>query len=1032
MLNEQTVEDWALALLAKLGYQVIHGLTIAPGEPAAERTEYAQVVLERRLREALARLNPNLPPDALEQAFRRVLTPPFPALLPNNRAFHRLLVDGVPVEFPRPDGTSSHGSARLIDFDNPERNDWLAVNQFSIQGPHHTRRPDIILFVNGLPLAVFELKNPTDTHATVWDAYNQLQTYKVQIPDLFIYNELLVISDGLDARLGSLTAQHERFQPWRTLEGQETAPTTMPQVQVLVNGVFEHRKFLHFIRHFITFEDNEKGDPEKKIAAYHQLHAVDRAVESTVAAAGPNGSRRCGVVWHTQGSGKSLTMVFYAGRLILHPALQNPTIVVITDRIDLDNQLFGVFARCHELLRQSPVQANDRDHLRELLDVASGGVVFTTLQKFMPPDGVRSGPLSERHNIVVIADEAHRSQYGFSATLDPKSGELRYGFAQHVRDVLPNASFLGFTGTPIEEADRNTREVFGDYISVYDIKQAVDDGATVPIYYENRSARLDLDEEEKPTLDEDFEEVTEGEETDHKEALKSKWTALAAIVGTDKRLSLIARDLVDHLQKREQVISGKAMIVCMSRAICVDLYNQLVKLRPEWHSDQDDQGALKVVITGSSSDRIELQPHIRNKTRRETMAANFRDPSKPFKIVIVRDMWLTGFDAPPLHTMYIDKPMHGHGLMQTIARVNRVFRDKPSGLIVDYLGLTEQLRTALSTYTASEGKGEPAIDQQKAIDDMLKAHDICTSLFHGFDWSDWTTGTPGERLSLLPAAQEHILDHEDGLARLNRAVKALTDAHTRAMPSDPALELREDVAFFQAVRSALTKSTASGRAISDEKLDHAVKQLVSEAIAPGEVIDIFSAVGLPRLDISILSDEFLSQIQTLPHKKLATEALNALLSEEIKKTAQKNVVQARRFSELLERALLAYRNRAIETAQVIEELILLAKEIRAAQHRNEELGLSPEELAFYDALEVNDSAVQVLGDQTLRSIAHELAATIRNSATIDWTLRESVQARMRVLVKRILRKYGYPPDKQEKATQTVVQQAELFAEAWAL
>ncbi len=779
------------------------------------------------------------------------------------------------------------------------------------------------------------------------------------------------------------------------------------------------------------------------MAGYHQFHAVNVAVEETLRAAraaalqrvaeasarygperrpgGEPGDRRVGVVWHTQGSGKSLTMAFYAGRVILHPEMENPTIVVLTDRNDLDDQLFGTFARCRDLLRQEPVQAESRADLRERLRVAGGGVVFTTIQKFFPEEkGDRHPVLSDRRNIVVIADEAHRSQYDF---ID--------GFARHMRDALPNASFIGFTGTPIEVTDKNTRAVFGDYISVYDIQRAVADGATVPIYYESRLAKLELDAAERPKIDPEFDEVTEGEEVERKEKLKSKWAQLESIVGAEKRLKLIAQDLVAHFDRRLEAMDGKAMVVCMSRRIAVELYRAIAALRPDWHHEDDDKGALKVVMTGSASDPLDWQPHIRNKPRREALAQRFRDPGDLFKIVLVRDMWLTGFDAPSLHTMYVDKPMRGHGLMQAIARVNRVFRDKPGGLVVDYLGLADELRKALATYTESGGKGKTAIDQAEAVAIMLEKYEICRSLFHGFDWSRWITGKPQERLAILPAAQEHILAQEDGKARLLRVVMDLSQAFALAVPHGEAMKIRDDVAFFQAVRAVLAKGVA-GDGKTEEELDHAVRQIVSKAVASGEVVDIFAAAGLKKPDISILSDEFLAEVRGLPQRNLAVELLRKLLSGEIKTRGRKNVVQARSFSEMLEQAIRRYQNRAIETAQVIEELVALAKEMREANARGEQLGLTEDELAFYDALETNDSAVKILGEPILKTIAHELAETVRKNVTIDWTVRENVRAHLRVLVKRILRKYGYPPDKQEKATQTVLEQAEVLSEAWAV
>jgi type I restriction enzyme, R subunit len=1039
--SESVVEDAALGWLEGLGYTILHGPAIAAGEPAAERSDpgWRDVVLERRLRDALATLNPQLPADAIEDAFRKLTRAGVPSPLARNRTLHRMLVDGVTVEYRRKDGSIAGAQARAIDFEEPGRNDWVAVNQLTVAEGPHTRRPDVVLFVNGLPLAVIELKNPADEGATVWSAFQQLQTYQAQIPALFATNAALVVSDGVQARIGALGAGKEWFKPWRTISGREDAPATLSELQVVLEGVFEKRRFLDLLRHFIVFEDAGGGSLVKKMAGYHQFHAVDVALAETVRAAavaggaeapgrfdagrrpgGEPGDRRVGVVWHTQGSGKSLTMAFYAGRVILHPAMANPTVVVITDRNDLDDQLFGTFARCRDLLRQPPVQATDRADLRRKLAVEAGGVVFTTIQKFLPDEkGDRHPVLSERRNIVVIADEAHRSQYDF---ID--------GFARHMRDALPRASFIGFTGTPIEQTDANTRAVFGDYISVYDIERAVADGATVPIYYESRLARLELKPSEKPTLDAEFEEATEGEEVEKKEKLKSRWAQLEAVVGTEARIALVARDLVEHFEKRLEVMDGKAMIVTMSRRIAVDLYEALVALRPDWHGAEDDAGALKVVMTGSASDPLDWQPHIRNKPRREALAARFRDPADPFRIVIVRDMWLTGFDAPSLHTMYVDKPMRGHGLMQAIARVNRVFKDKPGGLVVDYLGLADELKRALATYTEAGGRGRTALDQEDAVAVMLEKHEVCCALFHGFAWDRWTTGTPQERLSLLPAAQEHILAQTDGKARLLAAVTELSRAFALAVPHDEAIRVRDDVGFFQAVRAVLAKGTP-GEQRTDEELDHAIRQIVSRAVVSDEVVDIFAAAGLRKPDISILSDEFLAEVRGMPQRNLAVELLQKLLKGEIRTRGRRNLVQARSFAELLEGAIRRYQNRAVETAQVIEELIRLAREMREANARGEALGLSEDELAFYDALETNDSAVKVLGDQALRTIARELVRTVRANVTIDWTLRDNVRAQLRVLVKRILRRYGYPPDKQEKATQTVLEQAELLSPGWA-
>ena len=1017
--SESEVEEATLSWFQDLGYQVRSGPEIAPGELFAERASYGDVVLKERLREALARLNPAIPPEAREDAFRKVTRPESPVLITNNRTFHRRLVDGVAVEYRLPDGRIKGDRVLLVDFEQPENNDWLAVNQFTVVEGQHHRRPDVVVFVNGLPLGVIELKNPADEAATVWTAFNQLQTYKLQIPSLFAYNEILAVSDGLEARLGSLSAERERFHPWRTIEGEDLAPPTLCRLEVLLKGVFDKERFLDLVRHFVVFEE-DRGTVAKKVAGYHQFHATREAVASAVKASSPEGDRRGGVVWHTQGSGKSLTMVFFAGKIVLHPAMANPTIVVLTDRNDLDDQLFGVFARCQEILRQKPVQARDRAHLKELLQVASGGIVFTTIQKFFPEERGNEFPcLSERRNIVVIADEAHRSQYDF---ID--------GFARHMRDALPGASFVAFTGTPIELADKSTRGVFGDYISIYDIQRAVEDGATVPIYYESRVAKLDLKEEEKPHLDREFEEVTEGEEVARRESLRTKWAALEAVVGTEKRLTLIAQDLLDHFERRLEAMAGKAMVVCMSRRICVDLYNALVKLRPEWHSEDDTGGALKVVMTGSATDPVGWQQHIRNKKRREDLALRFKDPDDPFKVVLVRDMWLTGFDVPCLHTMYLDKPMQGHGLMQAIARVNRVFRDKPGGLVVDYLGLADNMRKALAVYTESGGQGQAALDQDEAVAVMLARYEVCCDLFHGFDYQVYFRATPTERLTILPAAQEHILAQENGKDRLFQAVVDLSKAFALAVPRDEALAIRDEVAFFQVVKAALAKTTTT-RQRPEEELNHAIAQIVSKAIAPEGIVDLFEVAGLKKPDISLLSDEFLAEVRGMPQKNLAVELLRKLLNDEIKTRGRKNLVQARSFAEMLEQTIRRYHNRAIETLQVIEELIRLAKEMNEAARRGEDLGLSEDELAFYDALETNDSAVRVLGDETLKTIARELVGTVRRNVSIDWTVKENVRAKLRIMVKRILRKYGYPPDKQEKATQTVLEQAEVLCKDWA-
>ena len=1039
-ITESDVEEAALAWLRELGWAVAHGPDIGPGALDPERGGYEQVVLERRLGDALTRLNPELPFAARDDAFRKLIRPEGPTLEVRNREFHRMLVEGVTVEYRADDGAIRGAQARVIDFHDPAANDWLAVNQFTVTENKHIRRPDVVLFVNGLPLGVIELKNPVDEDATIWSAWNQLQTYKAELPSLFAMNEMLIVSDGTQARLGTLTAGREWFKPWRTIAGEALADPHMPQLQVALAGVCDPQRFLALVRDFIVFEDDGGGALVKKMAGYHQFHAVRVAVDETLRAAqlldaaaepagryesgrnpgGAPGDRRIGVVWHTQGSGKSLTMAFYAGVIVRAPAMDNPTIVVLTDRNDLDDQLFGTFARCQDLLRQPPDQAKSRADLRRKLSVESGGVVFTTIQKFFPDEKGDTHPtLSDRRNIVVIADEAHRSQYDF---LD--------GFARHMRDALPNASFVGFTGTPIELEDANTRAVFGDYISIYDIHRSVEDRATVPIYYESRLAKLALDEGERPSIDPDFEEATEGEELERKEKLKTRWAQLEAVVGAAKRLKLVAKDLVEHFESRREALEGKAMVVCMSRRICVELYRELVRLRPDWHDDDDDRGEIKVVMTGSASDPAAWQPHIRNKARREGLRQRFRDAADPLRVALVRDMWLTGFDAPSLHTMYVDKPMRGHGLMQAIARVNRVFRDKPGGLIVDYLGLAHELKRALAVYTESGGAGQTALDQEEAVAAMLEKYDVCRGLFHGFDWPRWTTGKPADRVALLPAAQEHILAQENGKDRCLSAVRELSQAFALAVPHEETRRIRDDVGFFQDVRAQLMKR-ASGEARPEEDLDQAVRQIISRAVASEGVIDIFAAAGLEKPDVSVLSEEFLAEVRGMPRRNLAVELLQKLLKGQVSKRRRANVVQARSFAEMLEQTLRRYQNRAIEAAQVIEELIELARDMREADARGERLGLSEDELAFYDALETNDSAVKVLGDETLRDIARELVDTVRTNVSIDWTLRENVRAQLRVLVRRILRKHGYPPDKQAKATLTVLEQAEVLSEGWA-
>jgi len=1050
-ITEATVEQAALEWFDGLGYGLAHGLTPSAEDERAERRSYADVVLEARLRVAVARINPRVPADAREQALRQALRPEGVGLVAQNRHMHRLLIEGVPVEYRRADGSVGYDTVALIDWAHPEQNDWLAANQITMRDGGNERRADIVVFVNGLPLAVIELKNPLDENATLQGAYNQLQTYQREFPALFASNEILVVSDGREARAGTLTADWERFMPWKTIDGQSLVGRDLWELEVLIKGIFERGRLLDLVRHFIVFED-DGAHVSKKMAAYHQFYAVNKAVEATVEASSVEGDRRAGVVWHTQGSGKSLTMAFYAGKIAVNPAMANPTLVVLTDRNDLDDQLFAAFAGCQELLRQKPVQAESREHLRELLSVASGGVVFTTIQKFLPPEDAilpadtdgglrqwRADALSQRKNIVFIADEAHRSQYGFATRVVEKEGEdpkLAYGLAQHMRDALPNASYIGFTGTPVELRDRSTPAVFGDYIDIYDIHQAVEDGATVRIFYEPRMAKLKLDPDERPNIDPEFEQLTEDEELDQDAAqqqrkqLASKWAQQEKLVGAPKRIQQVAADLVAHAEARMATIEGKVMIVGMSRRICVDLYDAIVALRPEWHDENQESGAIKVVMTGAASDEAKLQPHIRTKAASKALAKRFKDPEDPLKLVIVRDMWLTGFDVPSLHTMYVDKPMKGHGLMQAIARVNRVFKDKPGGLIVDYLGLAEQLRQALAVYTVHD-RGEVGVPQEQAVALLQEKIEVVRDLFHGYDYMLFFTGTAAQRLKVLPGAIEHILAQPDGKKRFVAAVTGMTSVYALAVPDEKALALQDEIAFFQAVRQTLVKVTAS-EAERKASLEGAINQLVSRVVVSDEVVDIFAAAGLKKPEISILSDEFLEEVRELPQRNLALELLQKMLNDEIQVQSRRNVVQAHSFAEKLEEAMRRYQNRGIEAAQVIQALVELAKEIREAAQRGERMGLSNDELAFYDALGTNDSAVQALGDDTLKAIARELVETVQRNVTLDWTVKESVRAKLRIMVKRLLRKYGYPPDRQEQAVKTVLEQAEALSKDWAV
>ena len=1044
-IQESVVEEAALAWLEGAGYIIVHGPDIAPGEPAAERDTYRDVILAGRLRQALARLNPSLPQMALDDAFRQLTRVEHPNLTVNNHRFHRLLIDGVSVSYPVDGGSTKYVDAKAIDLENPSANDWLAVNQFTVQRQgvlsdpnaplEGTRRPDIVLFCNGLPLAVFELKNPADENATVEGAFRQLETYKAEIPDLFVYNEALVISDGTDARVGTLTAGLEWFKAWRTVDG-ETVERGRVQLETLIRGLFAPDRFLDLIRYFIVFEEH-RSTIVKKMAGYHQYHAANKAVQSTLAATSAGGDGRVGVVWHTQGSGKSLTMLFYAGKVIQQPAMANPTLIVLTDRNDLDDQLYGVFAGGHELLRQTPAQADSRADMREKLTVASGGVVFTTIQKFLPPAGQSEHPLlSERRNIVFIVDEAHRTQYGLDVHYVTRDDGVYpvYGLAKYMRDALPNAAFVGFTGTPVSADDRDTRAVFGGYIDVYDIQRAVEDKATVPIYYDARHAKIGLDERMMAQLDPDFEEVTEGEEAELKEHLKSKWAQMAAIVGDPARLDLVARDIVSHYEQRDATLPGKAMIVCMSRAICVDLYDRLAALRPAWVHPDDDKGMLKVVMTGSAADGPDWQQHIRSTRRRKALADRFRDPTTDFKVVIVRDMWLTGFDAPSLHTMYADKPMRGLSLMQAIARVNRVFPEKEGGLVVAYLPLATQLQAALKDYTEADraNTGRP---QDEAAEIMLEKYDVVKAMFHGFDYSRFFDGSPAQRLNTLSAAVDHILSGRDNLRdRYIDVVTALGRAYALANPHPLAVEIRHEIGFFQAVKAPLVKMTTAGvtqTGKTSAELDAAIRQLLAGAIAPEGVVNLLSLAGLQQPDISILSDEFLLEVQALPQRNLALELLRRLIEDEIKARRRKNLVQSRSFALLLRQALDRYNQQHVAANQIITELIELAHEMRQANQRGDQLGLTEDELAFYDALANNESAVDVMGDEQLAVIARELIQVVRKNVSIDWTVKQSARAKIRVVVKRILRQYGYPPDLQEAATRTVLEQAELLATDWA-
>ena len=1031
-ISENEIEEIALRYLQNMGYTHVLGTDISPDGIHPER-QYNEVVLVTRLRDAIDKLNPSISQDAKEDALKKVLRTDSPNPLINNENFHKYFTEGVDVEVRTESGIRGE-KVYIVDFNNSEQNEFLAINQFTIIEGSSNKRPDIILFVNGLPLVVIELKNATDENATVKNAFNQLQTYKQAIPSLFTYNALLIVSDGWDSLCGTVTSDWGRFMSWKTKDGKTTADTLQPQMEVMFSGMLNKQTLLDLVHHFIVFEKS-KDKTLKKVAAYHQYYAVNKAVTTTQQASAETGDRRAGVVWHTQGSGKSLSMVFYTGKLVL--ALNNPTIVVLTDRNDLDDQLFETFSNCQQLLRQEPQQAEDRKHLRTLLSVASGGIVFTTIQKFMPaesdiveagnikePDpkyiGAEIKALSERKNIVVIADEAHRSQYDF---LD--------GFAKHLRDALPHASFIGFTGTPIESSDRNTQAVFGNYVDIYDIQQAVNDKATVPIFYESRLAKVHFEEDEKIKLDDRFEELTEGEELTNRQQLRAKWTRLEAIVGNPNRIRKIAEDLVYHFEQRNAVLDGKAMIVCMSRRICVELYEAIIKIRPTWHSNEDETGTIKVVMTGSSSDALHMQPHIRNKARRKAIGERLKNPADSLKIVIVRDMWLTGFDAPCLHTLYVDKPMRGHSLMQAIARVNRVFTEgKEGGLVVDYLGIAQELKHALAEYTASGGEGKPTLDQELAVAKMLELYEGIDYQLRHFDWRKFFMLLPEEKLKFIPIIVDYIFSQENGEQSFVENTKNLLKAFAISVPHEKAIAIRDHVALFQAIKARLVKiSDRNEGGKSDEEIETAIKQIISEAITADKVIDVFDAAGLKKPNIEILDERFLQELKDLPQKNLAVELLKKLLKDEIKKRTKINLVESKRFSEMLEDAIKRYHNGMIDTVEFLEKVLIpFAAQIKESDRKGEKLGLDFREYAFYTALEVNNSAVSVLGDETLKHIAQELLKTVRNNTTIDWTIKESVQSALRRNVRRILRLHGYPPDLQEKAVETVITQAKMLAD----
>jgi type I restriction enzyme, R subunit len=1065
-ITENDIELYAIEELQRQGFQYVHGPAISPDGDLKERQSYAEVLLVDRLRNAAFRLNPHIPADAVASAVNSVQRIASPELLTNNEEFHRLLIEKVKVPYQQ-DGYERSHEVALIDFENPANNEFLVVNQFTIVENNQNKRPDVLLFVNGIPLVLMELKNAADENATMKKAYEQLQTYKATIPSLFTYNSICVISDGHECKAGSLSSGFSRFMAWKTADGKTEASKFAPQLETLIKGMLQPATLLDLVRNFIVFEKSKREDTktgliqiqtEKKIAAYHQYYAVNKAIDNTIKAASANGDRKGGVVWHTQGSGKSLSMVFYTGKLVL--SLNNPTVVVITDRNDLDDQLFDTFASAKSLLRQEPVQAKDRESLKELLKVASGGIVFTTIQKFLPDMGKDEyDQLSDRTNIVVIADEAHRTQYGFEAKfVDVKDAETKevvgkriaYGFAKYMRDALPNATYIGFTGTPVEGTDVNTPAVFGQYVDVYDISQAVADGATVRIYYESRLAKVNLDEEGRRLIEEFDRELEQDEELTEKQKAKAKWTKLEAIVGNPERIKNLAKDIVYHFEKRQIGFNGKGMIVAMSRRIAAELYEEIVALKPEWHSDDLAKGTIKVVMTAASSDGALLQKFHTTKSQRKALAERMKEPTDELKLVIVRDMWLTGFDAPSMHTLYIDKPMRGHNLMQAIARVNRVFKDKPGGLAEDYLGIASDLKKALTFYSDAGGKGDPTETQAKAVEMLLEKMEVVRQMFaeesnntkgilleepesyyginQGFNYMRFFQAEAREKLSIILQAEEHILGIQDGKNRFVREVSLLSQAFALSIPHETALDLKDEIALFQAIKARLVKFDTVTSGSSGEDMDSAIRQIVNQALLSDQVVDIFDAAGIKKPEISILSEEFMQEIQGMKHQNLALELLKKLLNDEIKTRAKTNLVKSRNLLEMLETAIKRYQNNLLSTAEIIQELINIAREISKVDKEGEQLGLSVDELAFYNALEVNDSAVQVLGDEQLRMIAREIADKVRANATIDWTIRESARAKLMVLVKRTLNKYGYPPDKQQKAVDTVLKQAELLAD----